>query len=97
MYEGVQSEILSTTRFDENSDLSTTYLGKVDTTRASVRSKWKKGYLHHNKGIQFESYWMVQNVRYYWIQDLANHLCLNHIICIANHFFQCLNLHPKHR
>ena len=30
VYEGVQSEILSTTRFDENSDLSTTYLGKAD-------------------------------------------------------------------
>ena len=27
-YEGVTSEILNTTRFDENSDLSTTYLGK---------------------------------------------------------------------
>ena len=25
MYEGIQSEILNTTRFDENSDLSTTY------------------------------------------------------------------------
>ena len=30
VYEGIQSEILSTTRFDENSDTSTTYLGKVD-------------------------------------------------------------------
>ena len=30
VYEGIQSEILSTTRFDENSDLSTTYLGKAD-------------------------------------------------------------------
>ena len=29
MYEGIQSEIISTTRFDENSDLSTTYLGKT--------------------------------------------------------------------
>ena len=27
-YEGVKSEILNTTRFDENSDLSTAYLGK---------------------------------------------------------------------
>ena len=35
MYEGIQSEVISTTRFDENSDLSTTYLDKVDTTRAS--------------------------------------------------------------
>ena len=30
VYEAIQSEILSTTRFDENSDLSTTYLGKLD-------------------------------------------------------------------
>ena len=30
MYEGIHSEILSTTRFDENSDLSTTYLRKVE-------------------------------------------------------------------
>ena len=28
IYDGIQSEILSTTRFDENSDLSTTYLGR---------------------------------------------------------------------
>ena len=30
MYKGRQSEILSTTRLDENSDLSTAYLGRVD-------------------------------------------------------------------
>ena len=33
VYEGIQSEILNTTRFDENSDLSTTYLGKVDRSK----------------------------------------------------------------
>ena len=32
-YEGVKSEIVDTTRFDENSDLSTTYLGKTNVTR----------------------------------------------------------------
>ena len=32
MYEGIQSQVISTTRFDEN--LSTTYLGGIDTTRA---------------------------------------------------------------
>ena len=31
-YEGVISEILNTTRFDENTDLSTTYLGKLRMT-----------------------------------------------------------------
>ena len=30
MYEGIQSEIVNTTRFEENSKLSTTYLGKSD-------------------------------------------------------------------
>ena len=35
VYDRIQSEILSTTRFDENSDLSPTYLGRVDMTRAS--------------------------------------------------------------
>ena len=35
MYEGVESEILSTTKFDENSDLSMTYLGRINMTRTS--------------------------------------------------------------
>ena len=35
MYVGVQSEVLSTTRFDKNSDLSTTYLGRIDMTKSS--------------------------------------------------------------
>ena len=32
---GVQSEILSTSRYDENLDLSTTYLGRVNTAKSS--------------------------------------------------------------
>ena len=35
MYEGIQTEVISTTRFDENSDLSTTYLDRIDITKAS--------------------------------------------------------------
>ena len=33
VYEGIQSEIVNTTRFNENSDLSTTYLGRSDRKR----------------------------------------------------------------
>ena len=33
VYKGIQSEIVSTTRFDENSDLSSTYLGKSDRSK----------------------------------------------------------------
>ena len=35
-YEGIQSEISQVTRFDENTDISTTYLGKRGQTRKSV-------------------------------------------------------------
>ena len=33
MYDGIKSEVLSTTMFDENSDLSAIYLGRIDITR----------------------------------------------------------------
>ena len=33
VYEGFHSEIVNTTRFDENSDLSTTYLGRSDRSK----------------------------------------------------------------
>ena len=35
-HEGVQSEISQVTRFDESTDLSTTYLGRINQTRKSV-------------------------------------------------------------
>ena len=35
-YEGIQSEISQVTRFDENTDLSITYLGRMGQTRKSV-------------------------------------------------------------
>ena len=42
MYKGIQSEVISTIRFDDNSDLSTTYLGRIDTTRTSkIRAEEK--------------------------------------------------------
>ena len=35
MYKGIQSEVINTTRFDENSYLSMTCLDRIDITRAS--------------------------------------------------------------
>ena len=96
IYYGIQSKILSTTRFDENSDFSTTYLGKVDITRAS-KIKVEEHPHYQNTGILLESYWMDHNVRYYWIQELANNLCLNHTIFIVNYFSCYLSLHLKLR
>ena len=34
VYDGIQLEVVSTTRFDENSDLSTMYLGRSDRAKS---------------------------------------------------------------
>ena len=36
VYEGIQSDIVSSSRFDENSDISMTYLGRVGKKKAKV-------------------------------------------------------------
>ena len=46
--EGIQSEIMSTTRFDESSDLSTTYLGKSDRSKMK-NVKQKSLFPHQSK------------------------------------------------
>ena len=39
IYEGIHSEIVSSNRFDENSDLSTTYLGRVNKKGPTVEGR----------------------------------------------------------
>ena len=39
VYKEIQSEILNTTRFDQNSNLSTTYLGKSDNLKLKNKSR----------------------------------------------------------
>ena len=50
---GIQSEILSTTRFDENSDLCTTNLGRVNTTKTS-KIKAEESFLISEQGYTME-------------------------------------------
>ena len=45
----MQSEILSTTRFDDNLDLSTTYLGRENTTKTS-KIKSEESFLISEQG-----------------------------------------------
>ena len=64
LYEYMYADIVFTNRFDENSDLSTTYLGwtkKIETQN----SKQRKGFLSQDKALHQESYWMELTVRFY--------------------------------
>ena len=49
VYKGIKLEILSTTRFDENSDLSTTYLGRIDMIKNS-KIKEEESFLISEQG-----------------------------------------------
>ena len=39
IYEGIHSDIVSSNRFDENSDISTTYLGKIENRESQDKLK----------------------------------------------------------
>ena len=44
VYEGIQSDIVSSSRFDENSDISTTYLGKIEDTESQDKLKAEESF-----------------------------------------------------
>ena len=44
MYEGIQSDIVSSSRFDENSDISTTYLGKIESKEGQDKLKAEESF-----------------------------------------------------
>ena len=50
LYDGIQSEVVSTTRFDENSDLSGMYLGRSDRAKCD-KLKAEESFLHIRTGI----------------------------------------------
>ena len=54
IYEGIHSEIVNTTSFDENSDLRTTYLGKSNRSKMTTL-KHKSPFPCQNMGIHQES------------------------------------------
>ena len=44
MYEGIQWDIVSSSRFDENSDISTTYLGKIESKESQDKLKAEESF-----------------------------------------------------
>ena len=68
-YEGITSEILNTTRVNENSDLSTTYLGKSDMT-------WEINLKIEEKfSITGTRIYSRQAIRWYRMSNTVRHWC----------------------
>ena len=84
MYEGIHSKIVSSNRFDENSNLSTMYLGRGDKGNQH-KLKAEESFPISEHGYTSGTCWMVQIVNCYWTWVHASPSCQNHSICHASH------------
>ena len=50
IYDGIQSDIVSSSRFDENSDISTTYLGRIENVEGQDKLKADESFLISENG-----------------------------------------------
>ena len=80
IYEGIQSEIVSSNRFDENSDLSTMYLERIDKENQN-KLKAEESFPTSEHGYNY----IAQNVNYYWTWVQVNPSCQSHSIYNASH------------
>ena len=64
VYDNIYAEVVMTNRFDENVDLSTMYLGRIDMKREEVL-KAKESFPISEQGFAIGKLIMVKNVRYY--------------------------------
>ena len=72
MYEGVYAEMVYANKFNENSDLSTTYLGQTKMTR-DTKIRAENNFLLLVKDLLQENYWRVLNVKFCWTQVPQRH------------------------
>ena len=77
VYEGIQSEIVNTARFDENSDLSMTYLGRSNKTR-NDKLKAEESFPISEHGNTLGKLLEGTGCQLLLDKVQANHLCPNH-------------------
>ena len=84
-------------KFNENSDLSTTYLGQTKMTRNTKIKAEEKIFLLLVRDLHQENYWMAQNVKSCWTRVPQNLTCQNLTICDAKLYMHYQNSLPTLR
>ena len=97
VYEGIQSDIVSSSRFDENSDINTTYLGKIEHKESQDKLKAEESFPISENGYTLGRLLDSKSVNSCWTQALVNPSCQNHFICNVNHYTPYQNLLLLHR
>ena len=95
VYEGIQSEIVNTIRFDENSDFGTTYVGKSDKIR---NDKLKAEESFPISEHRYTSGKLLDGTECQLLLDTGaqySHSCPNPFICNVGHFTPYPNSHLR--
>ena len=94
--EVIHSKVISTTRFNENTDLSTTYLGKTNMSRVN-KIKAEERFPIPVQGYTVGK--LLDGTEYQILLDTgaSKSLCPSHIIYVANPYIYYQNLHLKCR
>ena len=90
MYEGMYAEMIYTNKFNDNLDLSTTYLGQTRMTR-DTKIKAEERFPIMVKDLPQENYWMAQNVKFCWTQVPQSPTCQKVTICNAKLYIHYQN------
>ena len=71
VYDEIYAEVVMTSKFDENVDLSTTYLGRIDMKREDVM-KAEESFPISEQGFVMGK---ILNARYCWIWEQVSLIC----------------------
>ena len=97
VYEGIQSDIVSSSRFDENSDISMTYLGKIGQEESQNKLKAEESF-----PISEYSYTLgrlLDGMKCQLLLDTgaSKSFMSNHSICTVSHYAPYQNLLQPHK
>ena len=90
MYEGVYAEMVYASKFNENSDLGTTYLGQTKMTR-DTKIKAEERFPITGQGFASGKLLDGTDCQLCWTQVLQNPTCQNPTICYAKLYMHYQN------
>ena len=97
IYEGIHSEIVSSNRFDENSDISTTYLGRTEIKNNQNKLKAEESFPISENGYTLGRLLDGTECQLLLDRGASNLSCPNHFTCNASHSTHCQNLLQEHK
>ena len=97
VYEGIQSDIVSSSRFDENSDISMTYIGRRGQEESQDKLKAEETFPISENGYTLGR--LLDSTKCQLLLDTgtSKSLCQNHFICTVSHYIYYQNLLLLHR